>query len=103
MTYRYPILVSSSFGLLHGFGFASVLMDVGLPEHDKGIALLGFNLGVEIGQILFITALLIARYLIMAITKNSLQDFFKPNGLQKKFTLYFDNLRCWKSVCLLDV
>ena len=59
LTYRYPIAVSSSFGLLHGFGFAAVLRDIGLPQTELPTALLFFNVGVEIGQILFILALLV--------------------------------------------
>ncbi len=51
---RYPILVSSSFGLLHGFGFAAALREVGLPRDELATGLLCFNLGVEIGQIVFI-------------------------------------------------
>ena len=57
LSLRYPILVSSSFGLLHGFGFASVLADIGLPENEKLSALLCFNIGVEIGQLLFVASL----------------------------------------------
>ena len=58
LTYRYPVTVSSSFGLLHGFGFAAVLRDIGLPQIELPTALLFFNVGVEIGQILFVVALL---------------------------------------------
>ena len=58
LTYRYPIAVSVSFGLLHGFGFAAVLNQIGLPQSDVPIALLFFNVGVEIGQLLFIAALI---------------------------------------------
>ncbi len=59
LTWRYPIAVSSSFGLLHGFGFAAVLRDIGLPQIELPTALLFFNLGVEVGQIIFVTGLLI--------------------------------------------
>lgn len=55
ITERCPWLVSFTFGLLHGFGFAGALSEVGLPPTAIPIALLFFNLGVEIGQILFIT------------------------------------------------
>jgi hypothetical protein len=55
---RYPLLVSSSFGLLHGFGFAAALREVGLPPHELVLGLLCFNLGVEMGQIAFIGVLL---------------------------------------------
>jgi ABC-type antimicrobial peptide transport system permease subunit len=43
-------LVTFLFGLIHGFGFASVLMDLGLKQTNLVTSLLGFNLGVEIGQ-----------------------------------------------------
>ena len=44
------VWVALVFGLVHGFGFASVLRDVGLPSGARGVSLLAFNLGVEIGQ-----------------------------------------------------
>ncbi len=56
LTYRYPIAVSSSFGLLHGFGFAAVLGETGLPQTEIPTALLFFNLGVEAGQLVFVAA-----------------------------------------------
>lgn len=59
-TWRYPLLVSGSFGLLHGFGFAAVLRDIGLPQTELVTGLLFFNLGVEIGQVLFIVSLVFA-------------------------------------------
>lgn len=58
LAWQRPILVSSSFGLLHGFGFATVLREIGLPQTELPAALLFFNVGVEIGQLLFIGALL---------------------------------------------
>jgi len=54
LTWRYPIAVSSTFGLLHGFGFAAVLTEIGLPQTEIPTALLFFNIGVEIGQIVFV-------------------------------------------------
>lgn len=53
LTWRYPLAVSSSFGLLHGFGFAAALGEIGLPQTELVTGLLFFNLGVEIGQVLF--------------------------------------------------
>jgi hypothetical protein len=53
---RAPWVVAFVFGLLHGFGFAGALRQVGLPEKDIPLALLFFNVGVEVGQLLFITA-----------------------------------------------
>ena len=56
ITERFPWLVAFTFGLLHGLGFASALNEVGLPQADIPIALLFFNVGVEVGQLLFIAA-----------------------------------------------
>ena len=53
-TQRYPWAVAFTFGLLHGFGFAGALAEVGLPESSIPIALLFFNVGVEIGQLAFV-------------------------------------------------
>jgi hydrogenase/urease accessory protein HupE len=53
---RAPWIVAFVFGLLHGFGFAGALQQVGLPEKDIPLALLFFNVGVEVGQLLFIAA-----------------------------------------------
>lgn len=54
MARRWPWVVAFVFGLLHGFGFAGALTEIGLPDHAIPLALLFFNLGVELGQILFI-------------------------------------------------
>ena len=64
LTYRYPIAVSSSFGLLHGFGFAAVLGETGLPQTEIPAALLFFNLGVEVGQIIFVGGVIIVYQLV---------------------------------------
>jgi hydrogenase/urease accessory protein HupE len=56
LTERWPWVISFTFGLLHGFGFAGALSEVGLPQAAIPVALLFFNLGVEIGQLLFIAA-----------------------------------------------
>jgi hydrogenase/urease accessory protein HupE len=58
LTARLPWLVAFSFGLLHGFGFAGALAEVGLPQHAIPVALLFFNVGVEIGQLIFVAAVL---------------------------------------------
>ena len=60
ITRRAPWLVAFVFGLLHGFGFAGALTQIGLPEHAIPLALLFFNLGVEAGQLLFIAAVFLA-------------------------------------------
>jgi hydrogenase/urease accessory protein HupE len=58
LTATWPWAVAFSFGLLHGLGFASALIDIGLPQGDVPIALLAFNIGVEVGQLVFIAAVL---------------------------------------------
>jgi hydrogenase/urease accessory protein HupE len=59
LTARAPWTVAFSFGLLHGFGFAGALAEVGLPQTAIPVALLMFNVGVEIGQLLFVAAALL--------------------------------------------
>jgi hypothetical protein len=56
---RAPWIVAFSFGLLHGFGFAGALSEVGLPGNAIPLALLFFNVGVEIGQLLFVAAVVV--------------------------------------------
>jgi hypothetical protein len=56
--------VAFGFGLIHGFGFASVLADLGLPRDALLLALVGFNVGVELGQLAIISAFLPAAYAI---------------------------------------
>ena len=56
LTERMPWLIAFTFGLLHGFGFAGALSEVGLPANDIPLALLLFNVGVEAGQLLFVAA-----------------------------------------------
>jgi hydrogenase/urease accessory protein HupE len=57
LTERFPWIVAFTFGLLHGFGFASALSEVGLPQSAIPVALLFFNVGVEIGQLFFIASI----------------------------------------------
>lgn len=54
----YPWVVAFAFGLLHGFGFAGALKEIGLPQSDVPLSLLTFNLGVEAGQLIFVAAAL---------------------------------------------
>jgi hypothetical protein len=65
---RFPWAVALGFGLLHGMGFAGALGEVGLPQGQVPVALLSFNIGIELGQIAFIllvlaTGFLVRRYL----------------------------------------
>jgi hypothetical protein len=58
-TIRHPWVVAFAFGLLHGFGFASGLAQLGLPRAEIPLALLLFNVGVEIGQLTFVLLVLL--------------------------------------------
>ena len=58
-TIRHPWVVAFAFGLLHGFGFASGLTTMGLPQAEIPLALLLFNVGVEIGQIFFVVMIVL--------------------------------------------
>jgi hypothetical protein len=61
---RLPWVVAFVFGLLHGLGFASALREIGLPEHAIPLALAFFNVGVELGQLLFIAAVFVLLWLL---------------------------------------
>jgi hydrogenase/urease accessory protein HupE len=58
-TIRHPWVVAFAFGLLHGFGFASGLAQLGLPQDEIPLALLLFNVGVEIGQLAFVLVVIL--------------------------------------------
>jgi hydrogenase/urease accessory protein HupE len=64
---EWPWIVAFFFGLLHGFGFAGALADFGLPQGDIPLALFSFNVGVELGQLMFIAVLLLAVYLVRRV------------------------------------
>ncbi len=65
LTERYPWVVAFIFGLLHGFGFAGALAQIGLPQASIPMALLFFNVGVEIGQLFFIACV----FAVMALAR----------------------------------
>lgn len=64
-TLQWPWVVAFCFGLLHGFGFAGALAEIGLPQRDLPLALFTFNVGVEIGQLMFVAAVLSLRALLL--------------------------------------
>jgi hydrogenase/urease accessory protein HupE len=67
LTQQFPWLVAFTFGLLHGFGFAGALSEVGLPVHAIPLALLFFNVGVELGQLAFIAVVLTGAWVLRRI------------------------------------
>ena len=54
---RHPWLMACAFGLVHGLGFAGALSEVGLPQQEIPLALLSFNVGIELGQLLFVSGM----------------------------------------------
>lgn len=72
LTERFPWIVAFIFGLLHGFGFASALSEVGLPQSAIPLALLLFNVGVELGQLLFIASV----FAVIALGGYSIRRFW---------------------------
>ena len=66
LTRRYPWAVAFAFGLVHGFGFAGALADIGLPHSQLAAALFAFNIGVEAGQLLVVALTIL---LLKALTK----------------------------------
>jgi len=62
--HTHPWIPAFAFGLLHGFGFAGVLGDIGLPTDAKALGLLGFNLGVELGQLSFVVPVVLGAFLL---------------------------------------
>lgn len=64
VTRRFPWLVAFGFGLIHGFGFAGALAEIGLPQGEIATALFAFNLGVEAGQLMVVAALVLLLALI---------------------------------------
>ena len=76
---RRPWLASFAFGLLHGLGFASALVEIGLPEGEVPLALFAFNLGVEIGQLLFVAAVLLTALLLRRVYRR-LYDTLATRG-----------------------
>ncbi len=71
---RIPWAVAFAFGLLHGFGFAGALAEIGLPKGEVPVALLTFNLGVEAGQLFIVGAVLILLAIIRQIATAQLNQ-----------------------------
>lgn len=77
ITSRSPWLVAFTFGLLHGFGFAGALSEIGLPEQAIPLSLLFFNVGVEVGQLMFVAVVLLLQWIIRKV------DFTLPTWAEK--------------------
>ncbi len=71
---RWPWLIAFIFGLLHGFGFAGALAEVGLPQQAIPLALIFFNIGVELGQILFVATILFFGWILHRLKQPALLE-----------------------------
>jgi hydrogenase/urease accessory protein HupE len=83
LTERVPWVVAFLFGLLHGFGFAGALREIGLPESDIPTALLTFNLGVEAGQLVIVAAVLA----ILTLARRLLPQALRPAVLTATYAI----------------
>jgi len=72
VTVRYPWAIAFAFGLVHGFGFAGALREIGLPEGEVPAALVSFNLGVEAGQLAVVLTVLAALWLVAKLARQVL-------------------------------
>ena len=79
LTRRAPWVVAFVFGLLHGFGFAGALREIGLPEQAIPTSLFLFNVGVEAGQLLFIAGVLVCVALFRGIVARRLPNVVRPH------------------------
>ena len=75
LTASWPWAVAFSFGLLHGLGFASALIEIGIPQGEIPLALFTFNVGVEVGQLAFIGAVLGVMHLVKQFGMSDIAAF----------------------------
>ena len=74
---RYPWLIAFIFGLLHGFGFAGALAEIGLPQQAISLALIFFNIGVELGQLMFVSVVVLLALFIQKLDYPSIMKKVK--------------------------
>lgn len=96
LAYKFPVLVAGMFGLLHGMGFAGALSEIGLPHGMKITALAFFNVGVELGQIAFVTVVYGLFYLAAHITNGYLHR--QAAKLQYALLLFIGSFSCYWTI-----
>ena len=72
ITSKYPWIVAFIFGLLHGFGFAGALAEIGLPQNTITLALIFFNIGVELGQLVFVATVTLFSFIFARFMTNNI-------------------------------
>ena len=99
LTWNYPIAVSSSFGLLHGLGFAAVLAEIGLPQVELITGMLFFNVGVEIGQVAFALVVI----LCIVILKRLIGNLSEPEVLELRIQKAMSYVvGCWAAFWVVE-
>jgi len=91
LTEMWPWVIAFSFGLLHGLGFAGALREVGLPQNAIPLALLFFNVGVELGQLLFIGAVMA----VIAVAVRASRKFNRWNIAPQSAFSWCENLSAY--------
>lgn len=84
ITTKYPWVISFGFGLIHGLGFAGALKEIGLPQNEIVPSLIFFNVGVEIGQLIFVSAVLL---LVWIVKKIVTQGVFHKAEMMTAYTI----------------
>lgn len=87
LTRRHPWLVAFTFGLLHGLAFAGALAEIGLPDQGLVAALFLFNLGVEIGQLIFVGVAVAAILTLRRLRAMTPRDFSQPARLVPAYAI----------------
>ena len=91
LTEIWPWVIAFSFGLLHGFGFAGALSEVGLPQNAIPLALLFFNIGVEVGQLLFIGVVMA----VIALAVRAASKFSQSNITPQSAFSWCENISAY--------
>lgn len=74
LTFQYPWLIAFIFGLLHGFGFAGALAEIGLPQQAIALALIFFNVGVELGQLMFVLMMVLVAFVLRYVVPEKFME-----------------------------
>jgi hypothetical protein len=91
LTETWPWIIAFSFGLLHGLGFAGALREVGLPQNAIPLALLFFNVGVELGQLLFISFVMA----VIAVAVYGARKLSRSNVTQQSAFAWCENVSAY--------
>jgi hydrogenase/urease accessory protein HupE len=91
LTETWPWIIAFTFGLLHGLGFAGALREVGLPQNAIPLALLFFNIGVELGQLLFIGIVMA----VITLAVRAAREFGQRNVAPQSVLAWCENISAY--------